>query len=187
MTEEDEDESPYMDMDKTDEEVQDTSLAFDNNLDSEVDDFTIEEDDCVFMVVVHPVDPHHFVHASSTVSRCLVEVFAKNSKPKGFEYIVLTSLHTYADILSETAFDSLPECRKWDHAIELECEPSPGDMPQAPYPHVDRSQPKLSDAYWSSYTEYRCDDSSHTQSRQQFTLHSYASNRNNAWRSQSVS
>jgi hypothetical protein len=45
MTEEDEDESPHMDMDKTDEEVQDTSLAFDDDLDSEVDDFTIEEDD----------------------------------------------------------------------------------------------------------------------------------------------
>jgi hypothetical protein len=38
---------------------------------------------------------------------------------------VPTSLHTYADIFSETAFDSLPERRKWDHAIELECEPSP--------------------------------------------------------------
>jgi hypothetical protein len=24
------------------------------------------------------------------------------------------------------AFDSLPECHKWDHAIDLECEPSPG-------------------------------------------------------------
>jgi hypothetical protein len=34
-------------------------------------------------------------------------------------------LHTYADVFSETAFDSLPERRKWDHAIELECEPSP--------------------------------------------------------------
>jgi hypothetical protein len=35
--------------------------AFDDDLDSEVDDFTIEEDDHVFMVMVHPVDPHHFV------------------------------------------------------------------------------------------------------------------------------
>jgi hypothetical protein len=35
------------------------------------------------------------------------------------------SLHTYADIFSETAFDSLPECHKWDHAIELEHKPSP--------------------------------------------------------------
>jgi hypothetical protein len=37
-----------------------------------------------------------------------------------------TSLHTYADIFSETAFDSLPERRKWDHTIELKYEPSPG-------------------------------------------------------------
>jgi hypothetical protein len=59
------------------------------------------------------------------VSGCLVEVFAKNSKPKGFKDIVPTSLHTYADVFSEMAFDSLPECRKWDHAIELECKSSP--------------------------------------------------------------
>jgi hypothetical protein len=55
-----------------------------------------------------------------------VEAFAKNSKLKGFEDTVPTSLHTYADVFSETAFDSLPERHKWDHAIELECEPSPG-------------------------------------------------------------
>jgi hypothetical protein len=35
------------------------------------------------------------------------------------------SLHAYTDVFSETAFDSLPECRKWDHTIELECEPLP--------------------------------------------------------------
>jgi hypothetical protein len=45
MTEEDEDESPHLDTDETDEEVQDTGLAFDNDLDSEVNNFTIEEDD----------------------------------------------------------------------------------------------------------------------------------------------
>jgi hypothetical protein len=60
------------------------------------------------------------------VSGCLVEAFAKNSKPKGFEDIMLTSLHSYADVFSETAFDFLPEHRKWDHTIELEHEPSPG-------------------------------------------------------------
>jgi hypothetical protein len=92
----------------------------------EVNDFTIEEDDRIFMVVVHLVNPHHFVHTSSTVSRHLAEAFAKNSKPNGFEDIVPTSLHTYADIFSETAFNSLPECRKWDHIIELERELSPG-------------------------------------------------------------
>jgi hypothetical protein len=59
------------------------------------------------------------------VSGCLAEVFAKNSKPKGFQDTVLTSLHTYANVFSETAFDTLSEHRKWDHAIELEREPSP--------------------------------------------------------------
>jgi hypothetical protein len=112
--------------DKTDEEAQDTGPAFDDDLDSEVDNFTIEEDDRVFMTMVHPVDPHHFVRASSTVSGRLAEAFAKNSKPKGFEDIVPMTLHEYANIFSETAFDSLPERHKWDHAIELEREPSPG-------------------------------------------------------------
>jgi predicted aspartyl protease len=122
----DEDESPHMNTDETDEGVQDTSLAFDDDLDGEVDDFTIEEGDHVFMAMVHLVDPHHFVRASSTVSGRLAEAFAKNSKLKGFVDIVPMTLHEYANIFSETAFNSLPECRKWDHAIELEREPSPG-------------------------------------------------------------
>jgi hypothetical protein len=78
------------------------------------------------MMMVHPVDPQHFVHALSTVSGRLAEAFAKNSKPKDFHDIVPTSLHAYADVFSKTAFDSLSERRKWDHAIELEREPSPG-------------------------------------------------------------
>jgi hypothetical protein len=72
------------------------------------------------MTMVHLVDPHHFVHALSMVSGHLVEAFAKNSKPKGFEDIVPTTLHEHADIFSETTFDSLPKRCKWDHAIELE-------------------------------------------------------------------
>jgi hypothetical protein len=70
--------------------------------------------------MVHLVDPHHFVHALSMVSRCLVEAFAKRSKLKGFEDIVPMTLHEYADVFRETAFDSLPEHCKWDHTIELE-------------------------------------------------------------------
>jgi hypothetical protein len=126
MTAEDEDESPHVNTEETDEEARDLGPAFDDDLDSEVDDFTIEEEDRVFMTMVHPVDPHHFVCASSMVSGRLAEAVAKNSKPKGFEDMVPMSLHTYADVFSETAFDSLPKCRKWDHAIELEREPSPG-------------------------------------------------------------
>jgi hypothetical protein len=65
MAEEDEDESPHVNMDETDEEAQDSCPAFDNDLDSGVNDFTIEEDDHIFIVMVHLVDPHHFVCASS--------------------------------------------------------------------------------------------------------------------------
>jgi hypothetical protein len=121
----DEEESSHINVDETDEGVQDTCLAFDDDLDSEVDDFTIEEDDRIFMTMVYPVDPHHFVCASSMVSGHLAEAFAKNTKLKDFEDIVPTTLHEYADVFRETAFDSLPERRKWDHTIELEREPSP--------------------------------------------------------------
>jgi hypothetical protein len=106
MTAEDEDEFPHVNREETDEEAQGLGPAFDDDLDSEVNNFTIKEDDCVFMTMVHPVDPHHFVRASSMVSGRLAEAFAKNSKPKGFEDMVPTSLHTYADVFSETAFDS---------------------------------------------------------------------------------
>jgi hypothetical protein len=57
LAEGDEDESPHMNTDETEEEVQDTGPAFDDDLDSEVNDLTIEEDDCVFMMMVHLVDP----------------------------------------------------------------------------------------------------------------------------------
>jgi hypothetical protein len=68
MVEEDEDESPHVDTDETGEEVQDTCPALDDDLDSDVDDIIIKEDDRVFMTMVHPVNPQHFVRASSTVS-----------------------------------------------------------------------------------------------------------------------
>jgi hypothetical protein len=113
---------------------------FDNDFNSEVDNFTIEEGDRVFMAMVHLVDPHHFVCASSMVSGRLAEAFAKNSQPKGFEDIVPTSLHTYADVFSETAFDTLPEHRKWDHTIELEHEPSPGSCKVHPMTLIEQTK-----------------------------------------------
>jgi hypothetical protein len=98
MVEEDEDESPHVNADEADEEAQDTCPALDDDLDSDVNDITIEEGDHVFRTMVHPVDPQHFFRASSTVSGHLAEASAKNSKPKDFHDIVLTSLHAYADV-----------------------------------------------------------------------------------------
>jgi hypothetical protein len=100
MVEEDEDESPHVNADETDEEAQDTCLALDNDLDSDVNDITIEEGDRVFMTMVHPVDPHHFVRASSMVSGRLAKASAKNSKPEDFHDIAPTSLHAYANVFT---------------------------------------------------------------------------------------
>jgi hypothetical protein len=98
MIEEDEDEFSHVNTDETDEEAQDTCPASNDDLDSDVDDITIEEGDRVFMTMVHPVNPQHFVRASSTVSRHLAEAFAQNSKLKDFHDIVPMSLHTYANV-----------------------------------------------------------------------------------------
>jgi hypothetical protein len=55
MVEDDGDEYPYVNVDETDEEAQDTCPTLDNNLDSDVNDITIEEGDCIFMTMVHLV------------------------------------------------------------------------------------------------------------------------------------
>jgi hypothetical protein len=94
----DQDESPYMNMSETGEEVQDESLAFDDNLNFDADNIEMEEGDQVFMVMVHLVDPQHFIHASSIVSGRLAEAFAKNSMPKGFHDTVPTALRLWAYI-----------------------------------------------------------------------------------------
>jgi hypothetical protein len=114
-------ESTHKNTGETSGEMQDTCLAFDNDLDHDVDNIEIEEDDCVIMAIVHPVNLHHFICSSSTVSRCLAEAFAKRSKPKRFYETMLIALHTYEDVFNKMAFDMLPQYRKCDCVIELEC------------------------------------------------------------------
>jgi hypothetical protein len=65
------------------------------------------------------------VHASSTVSQWLAEAFTRNSGQTSFQDSVPESLHDFEDVFSKEFFDSLPNQRKWDHAIELECDPEP--------------------------------------------------------------
>jgi hypothetical protein len=119
----DQDEATHVNTNET-EEVQGECLAFDKNLKYDADH--IEEGDCVFMAMVHTINPQHFIHASSMVSRCLAEASAKNSMPKEFHVIIPTALHSYEDMFSETAFNTHPQFQKWDHTIELERKPSPG-------------------------------------------------------------
>jgi len=89
-------------------------------------DVEIEEGDRIFVATIHPEDIHHFMRASSTVSQRLAEAFMKNSGQASFQDSVPESLHDFKDVFSKESFDSLPDRRKWDHAIKLERDPEPG-------------------------------------------------------------
>jgi hypothetical protein len=93
--------------------------------DDDDDNVEIEEGDCIFVATIHPEDIHHFVRASSTVSQRLAEAFTKNSGQASFRDSMPESLHDFEDVFSKESFDSLPDRRKWDHAIELERDPEP--------------------------------------------------------------
>src|SRR3979490_2444529 len=97
----------------------------DDHFDDSFDD-EIEDSDRIFVAHIHGEDDEHFVRAASTVLQRLAEAFTKNSKATSFRDAVPSSLHEFEDVFSEGAFDHLPKRRKWDHAIELEREPSPG-------------------------------------------------------------
>src|SRR3981189_1842303 len=113
----DEDDYPSMGLGEPEGGVED----FDDGFDEE-----IEDSDRIFVAHIHGEDAEHFVRAASTVSQRLAEAFTRNSKATSFRDAVPSSLHEFKDVFSEGAFDHLPKCRKWDHAIELERKPSPG-------------------------------------------------------------
>src|ERR1700723_2684943 len=90
-------------------------------------DVEIEEGDRIFTATILPQDIHHFVCAtSSTPATDLAAAYAKNAKVQSFRDAVPDHLNDFEDVFNKESFDSLPERRKWDHAIELEREPAPG-------------------------------------------------------------
>ena len=95
----------------------------DDDHDSDVE---IEEGDRIFAATIFPENSFEYVRASSTVSTRLAEASNKNSKTKSFRDIVPDHLHDFAEVFDKGSFDTLPERRKWDHAIELERDPEPG-------------------------------------------------------------
>ncbi|KAG5730249.1 hypothetical protein E4T56_gene10572 [Termitomyces sp. T112] len=70
-----------------------------------------------------------------------IEAFAANSQPKPSHSIVPHHLHDFEDVFSKASFDSLPERKQWDHAIELipDAEPSSCKV----YPLVPHEQDEL--------------------------------------------
>jgi hypothetical protein len=104
----------------------------------------IEEGDRIFVATLYPEASPADVRATSTVSQRLAEAFAKNSEAKSFRDVVPESLFEFEDVFSKEAFDSLPERRKWDHAIELERE---DELPSTRkvYPMSPEEQKELDD------------------------------------------
>jgi hypothetical protein len=79
----------------------------------------VEPGDRVFMMMVH--DPAEFIQATATTSQRLAEAFTRNSAtPKSFCESVPSQLHDFEDVFSKISFDALPDCKPWDHTIELE-------------------------------------------------------------------
>ena len=58
------------------------------------------------------------IQATSSISQHLSEAFKWNSKISA-EAPIPDYLHEFDSVFSKKSFDSLPEPKKWDHAIEL--------------------------------------------------------------------
>ncbi|KNZ79206.1 hypothetical protein J132_09717 [Termitomyces sp. J132] len=61
--------------------------------------------------------------------------------PKEFWEAVPPYLHAFEDMFSKASFDSLPECKRWDHAIELLPNLAPSSCKV--YPLTPREQDEL--------------------------------------------
>src|SRR5215475_2256717 len=87
--------------------------------DEDDEDELLEEGDRVFMTVLEPEAEH--VRASSNISQRLAEAFHRNnaSKQSSFHHAVPDYLQEFEDVFSKASFDTLPDRKPWDHAIEL--------------------------------------------------------------------
>jgi len=85
---------------------------------TEQEEINFAEGDRLFATVIRPVE---HIRASTTTSQRLAEAHAKLSQTPGwgFREIVPEHLHKFEDIFNKDAFDTLPEHKRWDHAIEL--------------------------------------------------------------------
>lgn len=80
----------------------------------------VEEGDRVF-VVNYRATPAEIINATSTISQRIAEGFARNQPaPKAsLEDLVPSYALAFRDVFEKESFDSLPDHREWDHAIEL--------------------------------------------------------------------
>ena len=77
----------------------------------------LDEGDCLFATVSTPDVP--IIVATSNMSQQLAERALRSMPPKEKESIP-PYLRDFDDVFAKESFDSLPQRRTWDHAIELE-------------------------------------------------------------------
>ena len=78
-----------------------------------------EEGDQIFYMALHPEEQEH-VWTYATISTQLAEAWHKqNNVPKMIPKLIPQYLHDFEDVFAKSSFDSLPECKHWDHGIKL--------------------------------------------------------------------
>ncbi|KAG5721929.1 hypothetical protein E4T56_gene18425 [Termitomyces sp. T112] len=107
----------------------------------EFPDEAVEVGDWIYTTTIHPPPSVAEIWASQTTSQRLAQVFATNTTPQEFQDVVPPYLYAFEDMFSKALFDMLPECKKWNHAIELLPDSTPSSCKV--YPLALREQNKL--------------------------------------------
>ncbi|KAG5730314.1 hypothetical protein E4T56_gene10526 [Termitomyces sp. T112] len=92
---------------------------FDGICELELPDKTVEVEDQIYATTIHLPPSVVEIWASQTMSHQLAQAFAANTVPQEFQDVVPPYLYALDNVFSKALFDSLPEHKRWDHAIEL--------------------------------------------------------------------
>ena len=78
----------------------------------------LEDGDHIFAISLLP--PAAEIRAGSTILQCLAEAFKLNSEASvPPDHAIPDYLKEFENVFSKESFDTLPELKQWDHAIEL--------------------------------------------------------------------
>ncbi|KAF7377194.1 hypothetical protein MSAN_00139100 [Mycena sanguinolenta] len=103
--------------------------------DGNEDDPPLEDGD---RILYTQFSPPTSIRATAMVSQRLAEAFAKNSTPAGAS--IPEGACEFGDVFSKESFDSLPEHRSWDHAIELVPDAKPANCKVYPISPLEQKE-----------------------------------------------
>ncbi|KAG5726372.1 hypothetical protein E4T56_gene18941 [Termitomyces sp. T112] len=104
-------------------------------------DKVVEVGDQIYATTIHLLPSVVEIQASQTTSQWLAQAFTANAALQEFWDVVPPYLHAFEDVFSKASFNSLPECKRWDHAIELLLDSTPSSCKVNPL--MPREQNKL--------------------------------------------